>query len=390
MKKVCLILGAGASIEFGSPSTEALTTLIEKRLEGDQWIQGNNVFATYQLIKGKLQEFLVKPGTLHFEHIYHCIHELLQFSYEVSTEAFDEFRYLLQPFLSLKEKDDLLAEDKLRCLEQRYIRFIYEIISESCEAPKCPIEALSEFINALKKSNILRSYNLNYDDFCFQADTSLYTGFEKNKVGRFLRESFFDMEGKHSLFHLHGSVRMNFPHPDKDFDIGDLAWFEDKKEALKYSSTPSSRRQMDGGQVATHPIVTGLDKLSKIQNIPFNYYYSMFPRDLFSSDLVILVGYGMSDLHINNWLTQARVSNPKQRLVIIDYISESDLHFSSSRKSIEWVHSLRVKAAEPCVWKKGINDGWLIAPDSKAVVWIKGFQPFLTESSYCEILQELQ
>jgi len=29
MKKVYLILGAGASVEFGAPSTEALTALIE-------------------------------------------------------------------------------------------------------------------------------------------------------------------------------------------------------------------------------------------------------------------------------------------------------------------------------------------------------------------------
>jgi len=389
MKKVCLILGAGASIEFGAPSTEVLTTLIEKCLEDDKWVQDKNAFATYQFIKGKLQKFLVKPGTLHFEHIYHCVHELLKFSYEVSEEAFDEFRYLLQPFLSLIEKNDLLAEDKLRCLEQRYIQFIYEVISKSCETPKRPIGPLRKFIKTLTESNVLRIYNLNYDDFCFQAGSSLYTGFEKNKVGRFLRESFFDMEEEHSLFHLHGSIRMNFPTPSTVFDFGDLAWFKDKKEALKHSSTASGRRQMDGGQVATHPIVTGLDKLSRIQSIPFNYYYSMFPRDLFSSDLVILVGYGMSDLHINNWLTQARMSNSKQRLVIIDHMSESDLYFSSSRKSIEWVHSLRVKAAEPCVWKKGENDGWFIVPSSKAAVWTKGFQSFLTKSSYCEMLHEL-
>lgn len=390
MKKVCLILGAGASVEFGAPGTEALTTLIEKRPEDDKWVQGNRAFATYQLIKGKLQEFLVKPGTLHFEHIYHCIHELLQFSYEVSAEAFDEFRYLLQPFLSLIEKNDLLPENKLRCLEQRYIQFIYEIISESCENSKCSIEPLSGFINTLIESNILRIYNLNYDGFCYQAAPSLYTGFGKQDGGRFLRESFFDMEERPSLFHLHGSVHMNFCTPPKVFDIGDLPWFEDKKEALKHSSSPSGRRQMDGGQVAMHPIVTGLDKLSRIQSIPFNYYYSMLPRDLFSSDLVILAGYGMSDLHINTWLTQARVSNPNQRLVIIDCMNENDPYFSSSRKSIEWVHSLRVKAAEPCAWKKGKNDGWFIVPDSKVAVWIKGFQSFLTDSSYCETLHELQ
>jgi len=199
MKKVCLILGAGASIEFGAPSTEVLTTLIEKCLEDDKWVQDKNAFATYQFIKGKLQKFLVKPGTLHFEHIYHCVHELLKFSYEVSEEAFDEFRYLLQPFLSLIEKNDLLAEDKLRCLEQRYIQFIYEVISKSCETPKRPIGPLRKFIKTLTESNVLRIYNLNYDDFCFQAGSSLYTGFEKNKVGRFLRESFLALQRFHTV-----------------------------------------------------------------------------------------------------------------------------------------------------------------------------------------------
>ena len=388
MRRVTLILGAGASVEYGAPSTSELTDKVEQKLKHDDWIKHNNAFVTYLFIKEKLRDFLVESEAVHFERIYHCIHELIKFSRRVEEGFVDEYRYLLQPFLSLDKANGLLEEKKLRCLEQKYIQFIYEIVSSSCEKPKCKVQPLQEFINTLKATSTLRVYSLNYDDFCFQADPSLYTGFEDKSEGVFLKRTFWNMEDRHSLFQLHGSVRMGSPSPNKHFDFHDLAWFHDRKEAKKHAMrSASGSREMDGGSSQLHPIITGLSKLSRIQNIPFNYYYAMLPKDLFASETIILAGYGMNDLHINSWLKQSRVANPKQKIIIVDYLSEKELFFSEGRKAIEWIHSLRVKASEQFKWKVvPEKKGWYFDPESNASVWINGFQSFLTSQAYEDVL----
>ena len=388
MSRVTSILGAGASVEYGAPSTLELTDKVEAKLKHDTWIKHNDAFTTYLFIKEKLQSFLVESEAVHFERIYHCIHELIKFSRKTEEGFVDEYRYLLQPFLSLDRASGLLEEKRLRCLEQKYIQFIYEIVSLSCDKPKCGVEPLREFIKVLKSKNILRVYSLNYDDFCFQADPSLYTGFEDKAEGAFLKGDFWNMGDRHSLFQVHGSVRMGSALPSKNFDFHDLAWFENREEARKHALRSSSgSREMDGGSSQLHPIITGLSKLSRIQHIPFNYYYSMLPKDLFASETIILAGYGMNDLHINSWLKQSRVANPNQKIVIVDYLPEKELFFSKGRKAIEWVHSLRVKANEPFKWKViSEKKGWYCDPESNASVWIKGFQSFLMSYAYKDVL----
>ena len=388
MSRITVILGAGASVEYGAPSTAELTDKVEQKLKQDDWVKHNDAFATYLFIKEKLQNFLVDSKAVHFERIYHCIHELIKFSRKTEEGFVDEYRYLLQPFLSLDKASGLLKEKKLRCLEQKYIQFIYEIVSSSCENPKRRFQPLQEFINTLKSKNILRVYSLNYDDFCFQADPSLYTGFEDKAEGTFLKNDFWSMENRHSLFQVHGSVRMGSPSPSKSFDFHDLAWFQNREEAKKHAfRSGSGSREMDGGSSQLHPIITGLSKLSRIQHIPFNYYYAMLPKDLFASETVILAGYGMNDLHINSWLKQSRVANPNQKIIIVDYLPEKDLSFSEGRRAIEWVHSLRVKANEPFKWKIAPEKkDWHFDPESNAAVWINGFQSFLTSCAYEDVL----
>ncbi len=51
-------------------------------------------------------------------------------------------------------------------------------------------------------------------------------------------------------------------------DIGELYWYEDRTEALQYSRfSGSGERRMDGTQVVRSPIIAGLDKLSRIQQL---------------------------------------------------------------------------------------------------------------------------
>lgn len=390
MSKITVILGAGASVEYGVPLTGALTDQIEARVLNDGWLKSNNADETYNFIRGTLRKYLVKPGGEHFEQIYHVIEELCQLSQQVDASAYDEFRYLLKPFVEIINSP-VLANKKLSILREKYIHYLFEIISESCQAPKYPIAPLTNFLTYLSSNYITRIYSLNYDDYVLQAKPDLFNGFDKINNGKFLRNQFSSNRDTSSVFQLHGSVRMGFPDlsANKNFEIGELGWFDNFNTAIQYCDCNSSGdRQMDGGDIKPSAVITGLDKLSRIQSAPFNYYYSSLAPDLLESEFVIIAGYGMGDIHVNKWLKEARLATPGMKAIIVDMVPP-DFFTSLDRKNIELVQMIRLDVTSALKFKRGPSDGWVLLPDSKAAIWTKGFQSFLFDGNLNEVLRKI-
>src|ERR1700741_3320143 len=77
MKRAVIVLGAGASLEYGAPSTVALTHAIERAVLADARIKLVKADDAFKAIKSSLETYLQNPGIVHFEHIYHCAHELI-------------------------------------------------------------------------------------------------------------------------------------------------------------------------------------------------------------------------------------------------------------------------------------------------------------------------
>ena len=137
------------------------------------------------------------------------------------------------------------------------------------------------------------------------------------------------MTGKHSgrrltpiaFTHLHGSVHLSFSPPQaQDAGLGALHWFDDRSTALKNSSySGSDELKMDGNQLIPTAVITGLDKLSHLQRCPFSHYYASMARDAMLADIIYVIGYGLSDLHLNTWLGEARRKNPMPPLIFVDW-----------------------------------------------------------------------
>ena len=68
MKRAVVVFGAGASVEYGAPSTGSLTHAIDGSVIAD---------AGMKLVKAGLETYLENQGIVRFEHIYHCAHELI-------------------------------------------------------------------------------------------------------------------------------------------------------------------------------------------------------------------------------------------------------------------------------------------------------------------------
>jgi hypothetical protein len=238
MKRSVILLGAGASVEFGVPSTPKFSDIIEKKVLNDAWVQSQGGDAAYRTIKRRLKHYLKDPGVVHFEQIYHCAHELLYLQ-KPTTGAADEFRPVLVPFL----KDTSgTTRSGLQALVGKIIEVIYAEVVRCCAVPACSLQPFEAFLKTHAETHTTRVYTTNYDDFALQRSGA--------KETRFDDEGFWRRWDDPALFYLHGSVHMSYSHKPGQGRFADLVWFEDPHEAEKSASfSGSGLRRMDGSEV---------------------------------------------------------------------------------------------------------------------------------------------
>jgi hypothetical protein len=394
MKRAVLIVGAGASIEYQAPSTAKITAEIEQQVLADEWMISSGGAKAFKRIKAELESHLNAPEDVNFEHIYHCAHEI-SYWFRPSARAVNEYRPILFPFI--EHKIDF-SEVALRALCDKTVDVIYKAFSSACASNPLDLAPLSTFISSLRRQHTTRIYTTNYDDFILQAAPDLYTGFPPGPSEgpkQFELEDFVTRDEQDAVFHLHGSVHLGFPHPmPADSGIGDLYWFDDRSEAAKYALFHGSDvSRMDGTSFMRTSVVTGLDKLSRLQQRPLAHYYAALARDMMRADIIYVIGSGLTDLHINTWLREARAARPAAPIIFVDFWPRPFLEATAweyGRKEIQLFHDLNVLARGPM---GGIRRGagWTISPDRTSAIWDRGFQKFLNApDELSAVLGELQ
>ncbi|MCY4149939.1 MAG: hypothetical protein OXF73_11460 [Gammaproteobacteria bacterium] len=268
-KRALIIAGAGASLEFGAPSTAELSEFMRKKARTDSIMQHYGGEKTYEYIYEKLSCYLDdRAEPVNFEHIFHCAQEILANFFGPVAGSANEFRPILYQFV----KGILASNDKagMRELVRRIPEFLFSEISAVCDNPKISLVPLEDFPRLLRQDCCTRIYTTNYDDFILQAAPDLYHGFDPS-IGKgprpFKPDTFWDMDNVSSAFHLHGSIHFGFPLPAyPQEDLNALRWFDDRAEArLHYSYSGSQERRMDGSCYLPSALITGFDKLSRMQ-----------------------------------------------------------------------------------------------------------------------------
>jgi len=173
------------------------------------------------------------------------LHELE--TLHVTPGAVAKFKPVMAPFLELTESYEPLA---LRAAARTMIDCIYSEVSAACKAPKQPLEPLGRFFANLEEAAYLpRVYTTNYDDFIGQATNDRYfTGFTQSHGDHddFDATAFWSHWDAPALFHVHGSIHMGFPRPDDKHEIGDIAWYAAREDALTLIAAPSSTKNGSG------------------------------------------------------------------------------------------------------------------------------------------------
>jgi hypothetical protein len=394
MKRAVVVVGAGASVEYNAPSTAKITAEIERQVMDDEWMKASGGDQAFQFIKAGLESHLRQPGDVNFEHIYHCAHELFN-SFPATDGAMNEYRPILYPFI---KHETALSKAALRALCGKIVDVIYRTFSHASGANPLGLAPLSAFIKGLQNRFVTRIYTTNYDDFILQAAPDLYTGFPNGSSAgpkRFELKEFWTRENDHSVFFLHGSVHLGFPHPmPPESEIGDLYWFDDRAEAVTHARFDGSDvSRMDGTSFMRTSVITGLDKLSRLQQRPLAHYYAALARDMMCADVIYVIGSGLTDLHINTWLREARAARPAAPIVFVDYWAEPFLAATAwnyGSKEIHLFHDLFVHAKGPFGGTR-LGTGWTISPDLTSAIWDKGFQKFLAAPAELdEVLKQLK
>ncbi len=371
--KITILVGSGASLEFGVSGVARLTEKLNARTRADSYVQHTGADAALDTIIQKLETLYDTPAEANFERIYHTANRLMQHARDPKMAA-PEFRPVLHPFIA--PLPPALDERKLRVLERAYIKHLFAIIAE--ESAGADVAEIEVFLDSLMAAYTPRIYSLNYDDLFHRACPRLFTGFGRAAgPNRFDSASFFARRDEPALFHTHGSIHISFAAPPAG-DIGELFWFENVAEATRGSDfSGSGSGQADGTFIERSPLITGLEKSASVLAPPFSFYFSEFLRDLMTSDIVVVIGYGLADPHVNAHLSIARSSNDGPRLIVIDYFEWLDEFHLNSFKSAHFSNVLRAPISDDLTVVPMDVSGWRAIKDRRAAVWNLGFRKFL-------------
>ena len=126
-KRALVILGAGASLEFGAPSTSELTKQVREKLLCNEFMCHVGADQAYQRINDTLASYLQGgQEAVTFEHVYHCAQEILSTTFGPTPGAVDNFRPILYPFVGRCAV--LNEENALRNL----VNHLPEILFQNC------------------------------------------------------------------------------------------------------------------------------------------------------------------------------------------------------------------------------------------------------------------
>ncbi|NWB52245.1 SIR2 family protein [Pseudomonas sp. F8002] len=396
-KRILVLVGAGASVDFGIPQTRDFTAALENELRNNQYCVKTGGLKAYEWVKSTLEEYYgAEPWEAHFERVYHSLHELAAMNH--IDGAVPKYKPVLYPFLRPQHDH---TNEALRAAANAMLEAIYKIASTSSNTPKLSLAPLSAFIEGLKNHGVPRIYTTNYDDFFSQACPGLFTGFtnKRDEYSLFSPKDYWEQWDTPGLFHLHGSVHFGFPlsiKRDPDVGIGDLGWYESKEEAIRHArGGGSGSSRLDGTQLERSAIITGLDKLGRLQQAPYLSYYGGLTREAIEADLIIVLGSGLGDLHLNSCLLQARRTHPPTPIVYVGWWKGGDLREALrgeiTDQTIAMVHDLRIDIGSRHKMRFEAYPGWTINGDTKAAVYAKGFYDFLENpATFAQVLKEIQ
>ena len=309
-RRLLLVVGAGASIDFGMPSVEEAGRIINANAQKWFPLADRPETNLYKYIEGMVKRYwkkhvptyLQEPPT--FEDVL-TIFEL--------TSAYPAGAYTspLGALIKVKKLPDIefcqnrckVSTNEITRLGQFALDALISEIRMRCQNEPTEFARLRSFVTALQEPFDLAIATVNYDNVLYRAVSEISeieTGFDP-QTRRFHDTRIFGRRTWPCILHLHGSVHFDMPTPQSDSnDIHEIVWQPDIEANFAQNAFGRSGQLTEGGNFPTSVIIAGYGKTTQISlRRPFRTYYSELDRLVGECDAVLFAGYGFRDEHLN-------------------------------------------------------------------------------------------
>ena len=352
MKKLLIVVGAGASVEFGMPSVAAIDKLLEEWALGIMPIH-DGVGSLYSWFKEKYGSYAKRNernevwSLSNFENILFAIQSISALLKDIENGIFKskiggfveviDFP-LVKRFGKIKKADGNDLSNLHSHLIDNLLEYFRELCSKLEENKKEEINALRNFLQLLESEFEIGVINFNYDNVILSAMPSLKTGFDKDS-GEFERSIVYE-KNWNFCYHLHGSVHFDMKGGKNQTQMHKILWNDDlNSQFSQNSSGRNGNSTSEGlGHLNTN-IIAGLDKVNQVLREPFGTYFMQLDRLAYEADAILFMGYGFNDLHLNKIMPFIRYDESKRRKVVVISWASDDEDGLSFRHD-EWSSNL--------------------------------------------------
>jgi hypothetical protein len=324
-----MVVGAGASVEFGMPSVAAVRNIINSAIQERYPLLNAPATNLYEYIEGVVQQYwdhFVSASlrrSPHFEDLLYAIFALAAaYPAGIFTSALGSLITATKlpdvSFFSTRQQE--VGPHTLHDLGTAAVDAVIEHFRSTCIATQTSkateFTHLQAFVAALQTDFDIAVVTLNYDDVMYRAFPGIETGFDPSN-GKFDEARILNRTGWPSMLHLHGSVHFDMPlQTVPTGDLHEVCWQPSLTATFEQNASGrGTRRLAEGVDFPTSVIVAGYGKTSQILRRPFRTYYSELDRLAANSDALLFAGYGFSDAHLNIVFETYR--DPRNRPVVV-------------------------------------------------------------------------
>ena len=375
-KKLLIVAGAGASVEFGMPSVNKINSLF------DDW---SNEILYVPLFGESLYTFLKKEIERSYNSVAKPIKSQTNFE-EVLYTALNLYSISnsnksnpISAFSDFKSIPEINAFGKLRAIDSNdFITLVQYLIdklliefrnkcSDLQNSKPNEINLVNNFIDKLSDKYDVSILTFNYDNILLNALKNPVTGFDIN--GKFNPNLILKNNNWNFIYHLHGSV--HFDMLSNSNGLHEINFNPDLKSTFQQNSSGRSVDiTIEELIVLTSSIIAGYGKSYQIQRNPYYLYLSDFGRKIYQADALLFAGYGFNDLYINNLIRESFDFNRKRPVVVLTYSQDNEdpMQFRQDNWAIQLSNTISVNKDNMSTWK------YISAPEIRQVKIEKNFE----------------
>jgi hypothetical protein len=339
--RVTALIGAGASLELGVPSTDDATKKVLEGEPGEEEHQSNKESLSILTQTFAILRQSAPKAVPNFEHLLHALEIMVTMRRAWRSTGGSDLRNIFG-LLTNGPKSELLPLFQAGLAEQAINQLfcrLHAVFSDHRPADTRPAEwsNYEQFWRSLARSYGLDIATTNYDDLLEQAIPTLNQGFvpiTDEETSRFTPNEL--RQAWDRLVHLHGSIHFGY----RDFRVNsnrfafrdswnDVYWHKNPAHAQRSWGGRSNPHAQSGEELVIGPLLTGLQKPDKVLAAePYATYYRTLGNWLETNSRLLVVGYGFGDAHINSLLSRITSwHGDSRKVVLITHLPEN-----------EWVH----------------------------------------------------